>query len=72
MPPLVFVVVVEVPVVCGVHTAQQTASFQSEDKWHTDINFNANNVHRLKGTSNDKTSFIILKYLDFNNKNMKK
>ena len=26
----------------------------------------------LKGTSNDKTSFIILKDLDFNNKNMKK
>ena len=28
--------------------------------------------HMLKGTSNDKTSFIILKDLDFNNKNMKK
>ena len=29
-------------------------------------------MNALKGTSNDKTSFIILKDLDFNNKNMKK
>ena len=35
-------------------------------------NIGSMGTYCLKGTSNDKTSFIILKDLDFNNKNMKK